>query len=220
LPEEVTQQALEPLLRERKIMQVGKYWFVCSVWEKLISESKSILEEYHRCYPLRKGMPREEWRARLQLSARLAGEVIALLVQHAMLEVSSGNIWLSGFEPSLTKKQMQQVEELLKAYERQGIEGPLTRQEAEVQVGVELVRLMIERGQLTRVGEQILLLPAVYTGIVERIQAYLREHGKIGVAETRDLLGTTRKYVVPFLEHLDAMKITKRQGDERYLIAR
>jgi selenocysteine-specific elongation factor len=42
-------------------------------------------------------------------------------------------------------------------------------------------------------------------------------HGKMTVAEARDILGATRKYILPLLEHMDALRITKRSGDERVL---
>ena len=34
-------------------------------------------------------------------------------------------------------------------------------------------------------------------------------------AEARDVLGTTRKYILPLLEHMDERRITRRVGDER-----
>ena len=38
------------------------------------------------------------------------------------------------------------------------------------------------------------------------------------VAEFRDLLNTTRKYALPFLEFLDSQKVTLRTGDVRKFI--
>jgi selenocysteine-specific elongation factor len=38
------------------------------------------------------------------------------------------------------------------------------------------------------------------------------------VAEFRDLLNTTRKYALPFLEFLDSQKVTLRTGDVRKLL--
>jgi hypothetical protein len=37
------------------------------------------------------------------------------------------------------------------------------------------------------------------------------------MGEVRDLLGTSRRYVQPFLEELDRRRVTVRRGDERYL---
>jgi selenocysteine-specific elongation factor len=39
--------------------------------------------------------------------------------------------------------------------------------------------------------------------------------GSIAVADLRDLFNTTRKYAVPFLEHLDEVRVTRRKGDVR-----
>ena len=35
------------------------------------------------------------------------------------------------------------------------------------------------------------------------------------IAEIRDLLGTSRKYVVPMCEYLDRIGVTKRSGNKR-----
>ncbi|MBC7344886.1 MAG: SelB C-terminal domain-containing protein, partial [Clostridia bacterium] len=39
----------------------------------------------------------------------------------------------------------------------------------------------------------------------------------ISLAEVRDILGTSRKYALPFLEYLDQTKVTRRVGDKRVL---
>jgi selenocysteine-specific elongation factor len=39
------------------------------------------------------------------------------------------------------------------------------------------------------------------------------------VSQVRELLGTTRKYAVPYCEYLDRMGVTRRDGDLRYLTA-
>ncbi|MGH2719796.1 MAG: SelB C-terminal domain-containing protein, partial [Actinomycetota bacterium] len=41
--------------------------------------------------------------------------------------------------------------------------------------------------------------------------------GPFTVAQFRDAVGASRKYVVPLLEYLDRMGVTRRQGDLRVL---
>jgi selenocysteine-specific elongation factor len=48
-----------------------------------------------------------------------------------------------------------------------------------------------------------------------RVRAALRDRGAVTVADVRDLLGSTRKYVLPILHQLDAEGITRRRGDDR-----
>ena len=95
--------------------------------------------------------------------------------------------------------------------------NPPTRPEVEAALGTELTMALLDRGQLVRVSETILLEPAAYQRAITQVVTYLREHQTITVAQARDLLGTTRKYMLAILEHLDARRITRRQGDDRTL---
>ena len=54
--------------------------------------------------------------------------------------------------------------------------------------------------------------------MVARLTEHLTAHGKVTVAEARDLFGTSRKYVLPLLEYLDQKRVTRRLGDERVLL--
>ena len=54
-------------------------------------------------------------------------------------------------------------------------------------------------------------------GAREAIAAFLAQHGRATAAQLRDVLGVSRKYVIPLLEHFDAQGLTKRDGDERVL---
>jgi selenocysteine-specific elongation factor len=48
-----------------------------------------------------------------------------------------------------------------------------------------------------------------------RVRTALRDKEKVTVADVRDLLGSTRKYVLPILNRLDAEGVTRRRGDDR-----
>jgi selenocysteine-specific elongation factor len=47
------------------------------------------------------------------------------------------------------------------------------------------------------------------------VVAALAERGTLTVADARDVLGSTRKFVLPLLNRLDAEGVTRRRGDER-----
>ena len=58
---------------------------------------------------------------------------------------------------------------------------------------------------------------AVYDEVLRRVVGHLRAHETLTVAEARDLLQTTRKYMLAIFEHLDERRITRRVGDDRVL---
>jgi selenocysteine-specific elongation factor len=223
LSQDVTQQTLETLLSERRARRVGPFWFAQSVWDALVEQARHLVAEQHRQHPLRSGLSKEEWRARLGLAPRMANEVFARLQEEGLLaEATStlgGFIRLPDFVPTFTPMQQEQVERL----QRQFRENPFTppgRAEGEALVGGEVLNALIEQGCLVKVGranDEVLFLRESYEEGIGRIVAYIREHGKITAAEARDVLGTTRKYILPLLEHMDERKITRRLGDERVL---
>ncbi|MGI9060865.1 MAG: selenocysteine-specific translation elongation factor [Ktedonobacteraceae bacterium] len=220
LAQDVTLQTLETLLKEGRVRRIGIWWFAQSVWEALVEETIRLLSEQHRQYPLRGGLSKEEWRTRLNLSPKMAADIFVALqadnVVAGTATVSGGFIRLPGFTPSFTATQQQQVTRLLQRFQ----ENPFTppgRAEAEAMVGSEVLAALLEQGQLVKLGDGVLFLHETYDEALATIVRYLREHGKITVAEARDLLGATRKYILPLLEHMDALKMTRRMGDERIL---
>ena len=84
----------------------------------------------------------------------------------------------------------------------------------------EVLASLIEQGRLVKLGsssDTVLFLRESYEEAVAKLVAYLQEHHKMTAAEARDVLGTTRKYILPLLEHMDEQRITRRVGDERIL---
>jgi selenocysteine-specific elongation factor len=49
------------------------------------------------------------------------------------------------------------------------------------------------------------------------VREMIGEKGALTVAEFRDRFGTSRKYALAVLEHLDATGVTERDGDARRL---
>ncbi|TME61573.1 MAG: selenocysteine-specific translation elongation factor [Chloroflexi bacterium] len=219
LSQDVTQQTLETLLHEGRVRRIGTAWFAQPVWDAVVEETVRLLSEQHRQYPLRGGLSKEEWRTRLNLSPRMAAEVFTTLQAEGIVaEATStgGSIRLPDFVPSFSKTQQQQVEQLLRRF-RENPYTPPVRGEAEAVVGIEALNALIEQGQLVKLGDGVLFLRETYEEAIAKLVQYLREHGTMTVAEARDVLGATRKYILPLLEHLDTLKITRRLGDERVL---
>jgi len=127
-----------------------------------------------------------------------------------------GFIRLPEFTPHFTAQQQQQVAVLLRKFRENPYSGP-GRAEAEAIVGAEVLAALVEQAQLVKLGDGVLFLKETYDEAVAALVAYLREHNKMTAAEARDILGTTRKYILPLLEHMDTIKITRRIGDERIL---
>jgi selenocysteine-specific elongation factor len=224
LGQDVTRQALETLLKEGRARQIGAFWFAQAVWETLREETLRLLREQHQHYPLRSGLSKEEWRARLGLPAKIANEVLAALQEEGVVAeaisatgATGSALRLRDFSPAFTPEQQQMVDQLLHQFHAHRFTPP-GRVEADALVGSEVLGALIEQGTLVKVGnaaDTVLFLRESYDEALARLLGYLREHGKMTAAEARDVLGTTRKYILPLLEHMDERRLTRRIGDER-----
>jgi selenocysteine-specific elongation factor len=89
--------------------------------------------------------------------------------------------------------------------------------EAELSISSELVDALLAQGRLVEVAAGLVYDRQTLDGLVERIRADLQAHGARTVAQLRDVLAASRKYILPLLAYTDEHKITRRVGDERVL---
>ena len=75
----------------------------------------------------------------------------------------------------------------------------------------------IDQGKVVRVTDSVVFDASAYREMTERIIQHLKDQGNITVAEARTMFDTSRKYILPLLEHMDQQQITRRTGDERVL---
>jgi selenocysteine-specific elongation factor len=84
-------------------------------------------------------------------------------------------------------------------------------------VGEAVFTSLVERGTLRLLSDDVVFLQTTYKEMTARIVKTLRMKDALTVAETRDLFGSSRKYILALLEYLDARGVTKREGDIRRL---
>jgi selenocysteine-specific elongation factor len=77
-----------------------------------------------------------------------------------------------------------------------------------------LARALVRDGVLVDV-DGIVFTGSAVDRARELVRQQLASNGTITVSDARDLLGSSRKYVVPLLEHFDREGVTRRRGDVR-----
>ncbi|MGB9886085.1 MAG: selenocysteine-specific translation elongation factor [Moorellales bacterium] len=192
-------------------------------WEQ---ELTAFLNRYHQQYPLRPGVPREELRSRLlgRLPARAFSSLLDYWRGRGLLKDEGGYVARPGFAPTPAPEQERALEAFRAAF-REGGWQPPSPEEVYRQLGLpaeegqELLRYLLQREELVRVAEGLYFSREAVDRAREKIIALLREKGAVELAAIRDLLGSSRKFVVPLMEYFDQVHLTKRVGDKRVLYA-
>lgn len=185
-------------------------------WNALHEKVLQMVEAYHKNYPLRRGMPREELKSRLKLSTRAFNAVVAQHLSQNILREVNGILARPGHEITFEPYQKTKIQALMDRFAQNPYSPPGVKELRE-EVGEEMLNALIELGELSAVSSDIVFRRHDYDQMVDTIKQQLLQQDQITLAEVRDLFKTSRKYAQALLEHLDAVGITRRDGDFRRL---
>jgi selenocysteine-specific elongation factor len=187
-------------------------------WERIRGVAQATLGAFHTANPLRHGMLKEELRARLALDSRAFGRVLAALQAAGDAAEEGPLARLASHQVHFTAQQERQIQDLLVALHAAGASPP-TRAELEARLGIgpDLVLALVERGDLVEVAADLVYARDTFDGLRDAVVAAIHARGQVTVAEVRDILNTSRRYVLPLLGYLDEHRVTRRAGDIRTL---
>jgi selenocysteine-specific elongation factor len=185
-------------------------------WEQTSNQLLQALESYHKTYPLRKGMPREELKSKLKLSPRFLSAALKKLAERGEVEESGPLVIKPGHQIIFNPQQKQAVDRLLDKFANSPYSPP-TIKDSQVEVGEDVYNAMVELGILTPITNEVVFRKEDYERMISEVRELLEKSGEITAAEVRDHFNTSRRYVLALLEHMDAKGITVRKGDTRRL---
>jgi selenocysteine-specific elongation factor len=186
-------------------------------WNALHEKILNIVESYHQNYPLRRGIPREELKSRLKLSARAFNSLITNYLSLDILKDSNNFLARPEHEIRFDNDQQVKVQDLMRKFEQNPYTPPSVKDLRQAEIGEEILNALSELNELVAVSPEVIFRKQDYDLAVAKIVSILQENGKVSLAEVRDLFNTSRKYAQALLEHLDAIGITVRAGDYRKL---
>ena len=180
-------------------------------WQHLTGDVQSTLQDYHRRFPNRSGMPRAELSSRLKMGAHHSA-ILRRLVDGGIVIEDGAAVHLPEHRVQLTQAQQEKIDVFLKSLAKSPYAPP-----SDLIPEPDLLNLLIARHQVVKVSDDVVFSVSAYDEMVERVVSHLKANSKITLAELRDMFKTSRKYALALLEHLDGAKVTRRVGDERVL---
>ena len=223
-PREI-QSVISELSEDSKIFEPSAGFYVhTEVLAELERRVESILESYQAKHRLTWGMPKEELRERLgSVDMAFLSWVLGRLETGGRVFSKKGSVRAGSGEVELSPEEAKArslVVGLLKAKLFQ----PPSERDLETKSGVasetvrKVITLLIGDGEIQRLEPGLVMHASAIDEARTRVTEYLREHGEATASDLKAVLGTSRKFAVPLLEHLDRLGVTRRQADKRTLI--
>ncbi|OQY90602.1 MAG: selenocysteine-specific translation elongation factor [Anaerolineae bacterium UTCFX1] len=185
-------------------------------WQMIKNKTLQIVSDFHKAFRLRRGIPREELKSKLKLSSRTFHAILVQFIARGVVQEANHCISLPDHEVRFTATEQATIEKLRQNFDANPFAPPSVK-DCQAAVGAEVLSALIEMGELFFVSADVIFRKSDYDAIKAIIQQTIERLERISLAETRDLLKTSRKYAQALLEHFDAIGFTLRDGDFRRL---
>ncbi len=203
------------------VVTVSDRHFHVSVAQRLEDALLRAVDAYHEREPLRPGMDRAALRAAVadRVDPDLVDHALDGLVDRRTLEGRPGGLVArAGFRVRLSERHQELHDSILEAYRDAGLAPPSVEAlagDADPDERARILDLLQARGRLVALGADLMVHTDALDDAIQRIRDRLGGRDDLGPGDFREVLGVSRKYLIPLLEHLDSRGVTVRRGDRR-----
>jgi selenocysteine-specific elongation factor len=221
--DEAADGIVQELLRDKKVRVVGKLAIPAERFAGYKEMFKSLVRDFHEKNPLKVGISREELRTRLpEVDQQVFQAALEEVAKEGDVEIDKDRVKL----PDVARKADETAGKLegriVAILEARGLTPPLTGELAEeVRIKESSLRDILERlvyeGKAVKVKGDMYFSSLHIDGLKRTVREQLTARKEMLPADFKAILGLSRKYMIPLLEYLDAIKLTIRSGDKRVL---
>ena len=219
----VADAALKWLIEQGRVAVVRKpdEHLSRNVFDAAWSTVERALRESHERFPWRLGLSPAEIAKLLNISEAIAVRLLHAWHDDGRVAVKAGFWHDPAFTASLTRSQEAFFESALAVDSQspnlpRSYDGVAKRAAQTSSDTAEALGSLLAAGAFVRIGDDL-----YRRSQIERMQSsiveLMRTNGSATMAQLRDVLGTSRKYALPLMEHFDSIGFTMRDGDVRRL---
>jgi len=208
------------LERHRDVLRIGARIFDRAYRDELVSSLAEAVARHHQRNPLDAGVLLQTIRARVVGRSELLDDAVRTAVMSGHLEtIENGLVRRTGWRPTLSNDQTDLKATLAGALRTAGPEPPSLGElsAAHGPSVVPIIRMLEREGTIVPVESDRYYDAGALTALVDRLRNGMIGGREYTPSELRDVIGLSRKYLIPFLEYCDRRGITERRSTGRVL---
>lgn len=211
--------SLEELQDKSQIFFTSCGFLLYERYQQLAGKAQKILEEYHKKYRLRDGMPLEEFRSKIRngLTEKEVFVLIQLLIKFNVIKEQQKRLSVYDFQVQFNSYQ-QVAKQKIERYLKNSGYMPIKKEElALLDKNAEEVLEALDDNSAVFLTHEYVLSGKIYQQAIQQIQTYIKKNKKMTLADFRDMTNSSRKASMLILESIDKLGITKRVENYRIL---
>ena len=225
---EVVREAIGRLVETGKLVRIAAEkedrFLPADSRARLAEKTLDALKLYFQANPHRSSMPIADLRSQLEKEGdepSIRSTIEELAARKAVFAVGSG-VALPGHEAGLPPREQDLADRIEAIYRKAGFEPPL---EEEVVRHLRLplndfrrvLGILLKEGRIVRLDPRIIYHRESFERAKSLLLDFLRLRREMTIADAKEVLRVSRKFACAVLEHLDSIKVTRRQGDTHVL---
>jgi selenocysteine-specific elongation factor len=209
--------ALQELIRGGDFVECDAFVVASAWWRALVARATKAIDAAHTTRPNEIGADLSALRAGFAPNdAPLFESLLRHLSENGFERVGK-SVRRRTHRPSLPRELQSVGSTIRAALLARRFDPPSRKELAPTAQAQEALRFLCDTGEVLRLSDDVVLSASAFAEMKERVTANLRARGAASTSELRQMLGTTRRILVPLLEHFDRIGLTNRQGDRRSL---
>ena len=223
-PLRLIKEPLRTIVESDRVLQAPSGKFVHrETLDTALDLADRRIREFHEKNPLRAGIDRLQLKRITGFDDSFFAVVLEELPKRGTFVVEKEKVRLASFRVELSREDAEAATEIERELKETRFSTP-RRDELKDRFPRynkeridRVLKLLAEQGAVASLKDGVFMHRDTIEEAREIVTQAIQEHGPIEAARVRDLVGTTRKYVIPLLEHLDQLGITVRKGNARIL---
>lgn len=210
---------VDQLIGSAALAESGSLVFDKGWWEEVSGKTAALIRDYHQANPEQPGLPLRDLEKKIRPelpTARLFDELVDGLFAGDFAKAGT-MIRHRDHDPKLPPELKAAGEKVRKALAADPIAPPNKGEVASTDAEDKALRFLFRIGEAYELNPKTVISSAGYEKIKADVESCLREKGKATASELREVTGTTRRILLPILEKFDALGVTVRDGDYRFL---
>ncbi|MCP3943640.1 MAG: selenocysteine-specific translation elongation factor [Desulfobacteraceae bacterium] len=218
---------LQKMLAKQKIIQTDKerqIYVNGAFFDEFKTKILEKIQDYHNANPLKEGMPTQELKSKFQYieDAKFFNILFTKLAKENAIIQNKNIIKLADFKVALEVDQHKIKEKIIKIYQSAGLTPPFFRticQELDLdqKTAKDVLAMLLEEKLIVKTKDDLNFDAKAIASLEKNLISFLKDKEQITTPEFKEMIGISRKFIIPLIEYFDSVNLTIRVGDTRQL---
>ena len=213
---ETIRQTCEQLIAEGSLTRHKDLLIHSKWWKSQLDEAEKSIRDWHKQHPDLPSMPLEDLQKALRNPNNVADFLITTLDEKGY-QVSAQGVAHQSHRLTLPDEIQKIATSIVSKLDQCGLNPPNKADLINTPVEDQAIKFLIRSGQLVELDAKIVISINTLNGAINKVKSFISSHGQATASDLRQHLESTRKIVMPLLEHLDALGVTQRNENFRTL---